>query len=469
MTTEERVVETVRELALQLHGPRAARAVSPTASFERDVGLGSLERAELLTRLEDALGRELDDRYLLFDSAREIADAAAGAPPRAAHVAVARAAVAPASALTLDHVATLVDALRERAAAEPTRVHVRLHDDDRVIPMTYGELWQGAARIGAALVARGVRPGEPVALMLPTGFEYLQAFMGVVAAGGVAVPLYPPARLDRLGEYLQRQSRILVNAGARVLIAMPEAAPVARALRTDAPALAAPVTVAALLDEVASANHAAAALPHVPANAPALIQYTSGSTGDPKGVVLTHANLIANVRAIADGVQLRPTDVVVSWLPLYHDMGLIGAWLFSLVHGLPIGLMSPLAFLARPERWLWAIHQERATLCAAPNFAYELCVRKIRDDALEGLDLSSWRCALNGSEPVSAATLDRFVERFARWGFRRDALMPVYGLAESSVALCFPPVARAPRIDVVDRAAFTRDGRATPAPDTDPS
>ncbi|MDE3217130.1 MAG: AMP-binding protein, partial [Gemmatimonadota bacterium] len=201
----------------------------------------------------------------------------------------------------------------------------------------------------------------------------------------------------------------------------------------------------------------------------ALIQYTSGSTGDPKGVVLTHANLLANIRAIADGVDMRPTDAIVSWLPLYHDMGLIGAWLTGLVQGLPIGLMSPLAFLARPERWLWAIHQERASLCAAPNFAYDLCVRKVRDEAIEGLDLSTWRCALNGSEPVSAATLDRFSERFARHGFRRGAMMPVYGLAESSVALCFPPPGREPRVDAVAREPFRRRGRAEPAAGGDPT
>jgi 1-acyl-sn-glycerol-3-phosphate acyltransferase len=153
----------------------------------------------------------------------------------------------------------------------------------------------------------------------------------------------------------------------------------------------------------------------------------------------------------------------VSWLPLYHDMGLIGSWLFCLHQGLPLALQSPLSFLARPERWLWAIHERRATLSAAPNFAYELCVRKIDDSALEGLDLSSWRCALNGAEPVSPDTVDRFVARFGRYGFRREAMMPVYGLAENSVALCFPPVGRGPRLDRIDRGHFEREGRAVVA------
>jgi fatty-acyl-CoA synthase len=466
MTIEEHVIRVTRDLARDLHGDRAANAVAPSASLERDVGLGSLERAELLSRLEAELGRACDDGFLLLDTPRELAGALERALHTAGVPAAARESSAGASAVQLERAATLVDALRDRADAEPRRLHARLHVDDQSETLTYGDLWRGAERLARALVARGVRPGEPVALMLPTSLDYLKSFMGVVAAGGVAVPLYPPARLDRLGEYLRRQSRILANADARVLIAMPEAAPVARALRADAPALSRPITVATLDDEARALPANEGALPTVDATAPALIQYTSGSTGEPKGVLLTHANLLANIRAIAHGVDMRPTDAIVSWLPLYHDMGLIGAWLTGLVQGLPIGLMSPLAFLARPERWLWAIHQERATLTAAPNFAFELCARKVRDESITGLDLSSWRCALNGSEPVSTATLDRFAERFAPYGFRREALMPVYGLAECSVALCFPPPGRGPLVDAVARESFTRHGCAEPVPPT---
>jgi acyl-CoA synthetase (AMP-forming)/AMP-acid ligase II len=276
------------------------------------------------------------------------------------------------------------------------------------------------------------------------------------------VPIYPPARLDRLEEYARRQSAILADAGVKALITIARAKPIAAMLRAGVPSLAL-VTTADQLVQIG----ASWAAPEGGASDAAFIQYTSGSTGQPKGVLLTHANLLANIRAIRAGLEARPTDVGVSWLPLYHDMGLIGSWLFCLVDGLPIALLSPLSFLSRPERWLWTIHERRGSLSAAPNFAYELCVKRIPEQAIEGLDLSSWRCALNGAEPVNPDTLERFAQRFAPYGLRREALMPVYGLAENSVGLCFPPPGRAPRVDRVDRAAFSDAGRAEPAADDD--
>jgi 1-acyl-sn-glycerol-3-phosphate acyltransferase len=456
--TEELVVDLVRELAREVSGDRAADAVTATASLERDVGLGSLERVELLMRLEAAVSRELDDRFLLFDTPREIARAIPDAPELRGASAASVALPAPATSVRVDDVPTLVEALRRRATAEPRRVHVLLRSNGGFQRVTYSELWDGAARIAGSLSARGVKRGEPVAIMLPTSFDYLQSFMGVLAAGAVAVPLYPPVRLARLAEYMQRQSGILANAGARFLVAMPEAKPIAHSLHHAAPALETVVSVDALLDDAEPTTPAVGEATDV-----ALIQYTSGSTGEPKGVVLSHANLLANIRAIVAGIQLAPTDAVVSWLPLYHDMGLIGTWLNAMVNGVPLTLMSPLSFLARPERWLWTIHEQRATLSPAPNFAYELCVRKIRDEVLTGLDLSSWRCASNGSEPVSVATLDRFARRFEPYGLRRNALFPVYGLAECAVALCFPPIGREPVVDVIEREPFTREGRAVPA------
>jgi 1-acyl-sn-glycerol-3-phosphate acyltransferase len=463
VAVEQRVLEVVRALAEEVGGTRAASAVAPEASLERDVGLGSLERVELLLRLEADFGRALDDRFLQVDTAAALArlltdgGAAAAAPSRA------RAPVAEPAILLEESVATVHGSLQRRAERHPERPHAHVREDDgSEYTVTYGRLWSETRRVAAGLVARGLRRGDRVALMLPTGVDFLRGFQGVLAAGAVPVPIYPPVRLDRLDEYAARQSAILRDAGARLLVTVPAARAVGALLRRRVDALEATVTP----DELAEAAGPYVD-PRTGGSDPAFIQYTSGSTGAPKGVLLTHDNLLANIRAIATALEARPTDVGVSWLPLYHDMGLIGSWLFCMHLGIPISILSPLAFLSRPERWLWTIHQRRATLSPAPNFAYELCARRVPEAALQGLDLSSWRCALNGAEPVSPETLDRFARRFAPYGFRREALLPVYGLAEDSVALCIPPPGRGPRVIRVGRAAFEQDGRAEPADEHD--
>jgi 1-acyl-sn-glycerol-3-phosphate acyltransferase len=259
-------------------------------------------------------------------------------------------------------------------------------------------------------------------------------------------------------EHVRRHVGILGNAGAVLLITIPEARVVARLLQAHVSSLRAVVSVQELLQSRDSLTPVPVVAQDV-----AFIQYTSGSTGDPKGVVLTHANLLANIRAMGQAIGLRRDDVFVSWLPLYHDMGLIGAWLGTLYFGIPLAVMSPLTFLAKPVRWLQAVHDYRGTLSAAPNFAYELCVKKIADEELAGLDLSSWRLAFNGAETVLPETLTRFGRRFAQYGFHSEALTPVYGLAECSVGLAFPPSGRGPLVDRVQRESFTRTGRAVPA------
>jgi 1-acyl-sn-glycerol-3-phosphate acyltransferase len=269
--------------------------------------------------------------------------------------------------------------------------------------------------------------------------------------------MYPPARPAQLEDHLRRQATILKNCEAPVLITFDAVRPVLRMLKGLAPALA----------QITTPQDLAGAAP-APAGAAdpedlALLQYTSGSTGDPKGVMLSHANLLANIRAWGTAVQVSSTDVCVSWLPLYHDMGLIGAWLGSLYHACPLVLMSPLDFLAHPERWLRAIHRHRGTVTAAPNFAFELCLKRLPDMDLDGLDLSSWRFAANGAEPVSPDALERFAAAFGRYGLRREILTPVYGLAECAVGLAVPPPGRGLRIDRIEREVFMTQGRARPA------
>ena len=456
----ERVLDVVRALARETGGPRAERAVSPDASLEREVGLGSLERVELLARLERAFSRALDDRCLSLDTPAELARALReAAPGEALRLPAREEAIGVATDIGAG-VRTLHESLWRHASLDPARVHAFLRGEasEEEEPVSYGRLRDEAAAVAGGLRERGVSRGDTVALMLPTGLDFLRSFLGILLARAVPVPIYPPVRLDRLEEYAARQSAILKDAGVRLLVTIPRARPVVSLLKPAVPTLADVVTA----DELAAAG-APVSGPEGDGSDPAFIQYTSGSTGQPKGVLLTHDNLLANIRAIARGLEVQPTDVGVSWLPLYHDMGLIGSWLTCLHHGLPLTLLSPTAFLARPERWLWAIHQRRATLSAAPNFAYELCARRVRDEALEGLDLSSWRVALNGAEPVSTGTIDRFARRFAPHGFRPEAMMPVYGLAECSVALAFPPVGRGPRVDRVARAPFQGEGRADAA------
>ncbi|MGH9811846.1 MAG: fatty acyl-AMP ligase [Candidatus Acidiferrales bacterium] len=356
--------------------------------------------------------------------------------------------------------ATLTEVLLYRARAMPGAPHLLLYDDqERLSTITFAELLVGAGAVARGLSAQGVRRSDTVGLMLPTCKEFFFSFLGTLLEGAVPVPLYPPFRADRLEEYAQRQVAILRNAEARALVTFREAERLARMLQPRVPSLASVSTAERLAQEGPPG-------PPAPSRADdlALIQYTSGSTGEPRGVALTHSNLLANLRAIGAGTQVNAEDVVVCWLPLYHDMGLIGCWLFSLFYGLPIVSISPLEFLRRPERWLWAFHRHRGTLSPAPNFAYELCVRKVGDKATEGLDLSSWRVALNGAEPISPDTLARFQERYARHGFRPEAMMPVYGLAECTVALTFAPMGCAPRVDAVDRNVFQSVKRAEPGP-----
>ena len=461
--TTQTLLDVVQQLVLELH-PYKHNALTVTldSTLERELGFDSLGRMELLLRLERALGVRLPEQVLASaESPRDLLHALQGASA----VTASRLATAVDSAVLAatdgvpSSATTLVEILDWHARAHPQRRHIALYvNDEQLEETTYAALSDGAAAVAAGLQAHDLQPGQSVALMLPTSRDFFAGFYGILLAGGIPVPMYPPARLSQLEEHLRRQVRILSNAESVMLLTVSEAKPLARLLRAQVEGLRRVVTVPEL-----AADGGTYVRPPVHAHDTALVQYTSGSTGNPKGVILTHANLLANLQAMAQEVQITSTDVFVSWLPLYHDMGLIGAWLGSLYYAYPLVLMSPLAFLARPARWLWAIHTHRGTLSAGPNFAYELCVRRIEDRDLEGLDLSSWRVAFNGAEPVSAATLTRFTERFRPYGFRPGAMAPVYGLAEAALGVAFPPLGRAPHIDHVKREPFMRSGHAMPA------
>ena len=443
--------------------PQGAVAITLDSSFERDLGLDSLARSELFLRTERVFGVSLPDQALnTAETPRDLVRvvlSAYGAHPVVADKTVKALAVedvhdVPAAATTLPAV------LDWHVARHPAQAQIYLYaDDGQELEISYAELAAGAQAVAAGLIERGLEPADTVAIMLPSGREYFFSFFGILFAGGVPVPIYPPVRLSQIEDHMHRHVAILANARVTMLITVPEAKAVAMLLRAQIESLKSIITGGEL-----AATRTPFVRPAIAAHDIAFIQYTSGSTGNPKGVVLTHANLLANIRAMGQVVQARPHDVFVSWLPLYHDMGLIASWLASLYFGFPAVIMSPLAFLARPQRWLWAIHRHRGTLSAAPNFAYELCLRKIDDRDLDGLDLSSWRYAFNGAEPVSPETITAFQQRFAKYGLRPESMAPVYGLAESSVGLALQPPGRGPVIDRIERDPFTREGRARPAP-----
>ncbi|RWC36298.1 MAG: acyl-phosphate glycerol 3-phosphate acyltransferase [Mesorhizobium sp.] len=473
-TTDDRrsregdLIAVVREFVNELQPQRAnAIDISPSSRIERDLGIDSLGRTELILRIERAFRVRLPTQIVgEADTIGDLVNALehAGARPGPARTVQAPSDLPPVPAAS--EAGTLVEVLDWHVAQHPDRLHLTILQDDTTAlgAMTYAELAQSARAVAAGLISRNVEPGDRVALMLPTSLDFFSAFFGILYAGAVPVPIYPPMRLSQIEDHLRRQAGILSNAGARMLVTMQEGMGPAALLRGQVETLDSVESVASL-----STDSAATPLPPVTDDrSTALIQYTSGSTGDPKGVVLSHANLLANIRTMGAVMEASSADIFISWLPLYHDMGLIGAWLGCLHFGAPLYAMSPLSFLVRPESWLWAMHSFRATLSASPNFGFEFCLAKIDDADLEGLDLSSLRMVANGAEPVSVQTLRRFIERFEHHGFKPGAMAPVYGLAENTVGLAFPPPGRPPIIDRVDRTALTGRGAAAPAGTGDP-
>ncbi len=465
------ILALVRGLVTEVHPHAKPPSITLDSTFD-NLGIGSLELAELLLRIQDKFGVALPPHILASAETPRDLLAALSATPAHGHPAVGedRGVVSlPATepgGLVPETAPTLNDALNWHVSATPDRTHIRILDDaGGPADLTYAALHREAAAVAAGLIGLDVMPGERVAIMLPTGRAYFVTFAGVVLAGAVPVPVYPPARPSQLADHLRRTVGILANAGATLLVTVPEAVTLGHLLRSNVESLRHVVVPESLTN---ASEDVLPSLPRPRADDLALVQYTSGSTGQPKGVALTHRNLLANIRVMGQAAAASGADTFLSWLPLYHDMGLIGAWLGCMYFGVPLVVMSPQSFLIRPSRWLWAIHAHRATMSAGPNFAYELCLAKVRDAEIEGLDLSSWRLAYNGAEPVSAATIERFGDRFAPYGFRREAITPVYGLAESSVGLAFPPLGRGPLIDRIRRDAFVRSGRADPAKPGEP-
>ncbi len=343
----------------------------------------------------------------------------------------------------------------------------------RHLPWT--EVASRARRAADWLGRFGVEAGHTVVLVFGTGPEFFDAFFGVTLAGAVPVPIYPPLRFGRLDDYAARTTRMIAAAQARLVLV----APTLRE-RMGSIARAANARVAVLAHEDSGAFDSApeSRVDGSTGSAPmfldpeslGLVQFSSGSTGDPRPVGLTHRALLAQAERI---LELLPDDPSrglrhsgVSWLPLYHDMGLIGCVLPALRRPADLTLLAPEVFVARPSLWLQTLSRYRATVSPAPNFAFELCLERIDVDPLDrdGVDLSAWRAALVGAETVVPSILRRFAERFARFGFESRALTPVYGLAEAALAVTTTPIERPVRTMKLDRRVLTEEGRAVVGP-----
>jgi amino acid adenylation domain-containing protein len=348
--------------------------------------------------------------------------------------------------------ATLIDVLALRAQAQgPQVLYTFLVEGEREGQrLTYGDL-DRRARAGALRLLERAAPGDRALLVFPPGLAFIEAFFACLYAGIIAVPAYPPTSRRTL----PRLRAIARDAQPRLVLGTAETLETLGRSGGEAPELARLEAVA--LDNTDTARAGTWQSPPIDGASIAFLQYTSGSTADPKGVQVSHRNLLHNQELIRRAFEVTARSVVVGWLPLFHDMGLIGNVLQPLYAGARCVLLSPLSFLKRPRRWLEAVTRYRGTLSGGPNFAYELVLRRVPAEDREGLDLSSWRVAFNGAEPVRAATLDRFAEGFAPQGFHRQAFLPCYGLAEATLFVTGGPAAAPPVTATVDGRALEGD------------
>jgi fatty-acyl-CoA synthase len=353
---------------------------------------------------------------------------------------------------------TLPDILAEASRGDRGYRFVSAHGET-VRP--YAELHERALRFANALRALGLRHGDLVALIVADHEQFLTSLFGASLAGVVPASLYPPATTSELAAYVKSTAAVLQSCAARAVVTTASLLPHLEPLRAVCPAL----SIVSAYDVLDAPGSGAASVSDTDI---AFVQFTSGSTSTPKGVVVTHRNLLANIAAFAgpSGIGASTSDVAVSWLPLYHDMGLVGMALGAVYTRANAVLLTPQVFVKRPVEWLRAITQHRATISFAPNFAYDLSVRRVKDAEMTGLDLSSWRVAGCGAEPIHASTLAAFADKFRAAGFRETSFMPSYGLAEHVLAATIAPRGRRLKVESLAADDMTSRRVATSA-DTD--
>jgi fatty-acyl-CoA synthase len=360
---------------------------------------------------------------------------------------------------------TVVQAIEDAAVSTKTGYRFLDEASDAEPFFTHGGIERASARYGGALQAMGARRGDRVALILPDNADFVFAFLGALRAGLVPVPIYPPTGLGKLAGYLDNTLHIVAKSGAKILLTSTDIKRMLGTIAAQAPELQRVVAIEGVRSMREDLKPAKVGLDDT-----AFLQFTSGSTSRPKGVMLTHGNLAANVRAIMQlGLGIRDgVDSGASWLPLYHDMGLIGFVIAPLYHLNTITFLPPLLFLKRPVRWLETVSRHRASISFGPNFAYALCVKRIKESEMKNLDLSSWRIAGCGAEPIRAENLRAFADKFAPVGFSERAFVCCYGMAESTLAISFSKLGTGVHTDVIDGAALWAKGRAEPVAEESP-
>jgi fatty-acyl-CoA synthase len=352
---------------------------------------------------------------------------------------------------------TLVEALAALPRGDERGFRFRALDGSELY-YPWREVEREAKRRGALLLATGLQKGDRLAVVVAEPHEFVLSFLGAVMAGIVPVPIYPRASFKAKNAYVETVAHIVAAAGARMLLTMQSTESVIAEVLQHGTKLERLLIVEPLF---AGEPPAGVTLPEIAASDLCFLQFTSGSTSLPKGVVVTHDNLVQNANAFLGpcGLDRRETDIAITWLPLFHDMGLIGFVLGTILHDIPTVLLPTESFARRPTMWMEAMSTYGGTITFAPNFAYGLAVKRSRDKDLEGLDLSKIRIAGCGAEPINAQVLRGFAERFASVGFKPEALMPCYGMAEATLAISFHKHGTPMITDRVDATAM-QQGRA---------
>jgi len=352
---------------------------------------------------------------------------------------------------------TLNEALTQQVQIMGEKRWLTYYERDKVkSTLSFSKLLNNANNWGKRLINNGLKKGDRVLLILPTGTAFYESYWGILLAGGVPVPAYPPFRLKQIEGYINNLIKLRTNCGAKLLITDKIIKPLLWQLKEQGRKnLPLSFIIPNEINEESTSLKISVSQEDL-----GLLQYTSGSTGNQKGVMLTQANLLANIRAIGKTIGLNPKDTAVSWLPLYHDMGLIGLMLGSIYWGIELIALSPLEFLRRPFRWIYAMSHHHATITAAPNFAYNLVARKAKEEELDAADLSSLRIAICGAEPIQPATIKSFVNKFAPCGFKHESFFPAYGLAENTLAVTFSKPGEPPYQECIDMRLLDEERKA---------